>query len=284
MLHWLWRLNESRRLVRWPIKLAMVCLTALVVCFPHPKRFIEQVNRWRNPNALIEPEAPALRPMIDELAPEVAALKNPEEVLRLIEAFVYTHVPYDWDWNTWGMADYTPTVAQVIQKGREDCDGRAVLAASLLRHFGFDAHLVSNFAHVWVSTPRGDIMGPGKRKAIVATDKGVKFNWHGLTVLPRAAGFGIAVFPFLRELLILCVVWLIAISRRVPMKRQIVLLVVMASALALLRQGGSSYRHPTLWLQLLATAAIVAAIIAPCIWSRRTTPQGLKTDAPTAAG
>jgi len=281
MLRWLWRLNEARRWVRWPTKLALVCLTALVVCFPHPKRFIQQLHRWRNPNALIEPDAPALRPMIEELEPEVAALKDPKAVLRLIEAFVYKHVPYDWDWNTWGMADYTPTVAQVIQKGREDCDGRAVLAASLLRHFGFDAHLVSNFAHVWVSTPRGDAMGPGKRKAIVATDKGVKFNWRGLAVLPRAAGFGIAVFPRLRELMILLVVWLMIISRRVPLKRQLALLGMMTAALLLLGEAGASYRHPIVWLQILATLVLLAATIAPSIWSRRTPLQGAETGATT---
>jgi len=260
MLRWLWRLNEAPLWLRWPIKLALVALTVLFVCFPNPLRLKQHVRRWRDPDALIRPDAPGLKPMIAALEPEVAGMDDPVDILRHIEQFVYRTVPYEWDWNTWGAADYIPTVAEVIEKGREDCDGRAVIAASLLRHFGYDARLVTDFAHVWVYTKRGEAMGPGKRRAVVSTDKGVKVDARGLIELPQALGFGIAVFPFGRELAVLFVVWVMLVTRRRRFIEQAAMLAAMALALWLLRVAGASYRHPEGWLQLAATGLLLAAV------------------------
>ena len=54
-------------------------------------------------------------------------ISEPHALVRGVEKFVYGHVPYAWDWDTWGVADYLPSVAEVRRMGREDCDGRAVV-------------------------------------------------------------------------------------------------------------------------------------------------------------
>jgi len=262
MLTWLWWLNGRRRLIRWPIKCAIVTFTVLAVCFPNPARLVRHLEHWRDPNALIEPDAPALMPMVEALRPQMAATKRPQEALHVVERYVYSQIHYDWDWNTWGSADYLPTVTEVIEKGREDCDGQAVVAASLLRNFGFKSELVANFAHMWVKTDRGEAMGPAKNRAVVATENGPKFSWRGLWELPKAAAFGVAVFPLGRELIVLGVLWLMLWDRRRTRLRQALAVAVFGGGLIALRAGSYDYRHPVAWLQILATAAIFAGVLA----------------------
>jgi len=261
MLNWLWRLNRTRRLVRWPIKCLIVALTLLWVCFPNPARLAEHLSHWRNPNALIEPDAPALTPLVAALRPKLEGVSDPQETFRIVEKFVRKEIPYDWDWNTWGCADYLPTVTEVIEKGREDCDGQAVIAASLLRHFGFHTQLVANFAHMWVRTDRGEFMGPGKNKAVVATREGPKFRLRGLLELPKSTAFGVAVFPLMRELIVLGVLGLMLVDRNRRAISQGFRLAIMTAALIALRYASVDYRQQILWLQALAVVAIVACIV-----------------------
>jgi hypothetical protein len=104
------------------------------------------------------------------------------------------------------VAEYLPTVAEVFEQGREDCDGRAVVAASLLRRMGYDAWLVSDLLHVWVETPEGETMSPtGGEKTFVGTDAGTQatVSMRILQNAGRGLVYGIAVFPLMRESIIL---------------------------------------------------------------------------------
>ncbi len=269
MLAWLRRLNNTRRVFRWPIKCAILGLTVLMVCFPNPARLVTHLRHWQDPNALIEPDAPALAPMVEALRPKMAAAKQPKEALRIVERFVYSKIRYDWDWNTWGSADYLPTVTEVIEMGREDCDGQAVVAASLLRNFGFEAKLVANFAHMWVKTERGEAMSPGKNRAVVATKDGPKYSLRGLLELPKATACGVAVFPLLRELIVLGVLWLMLWDERRTKLRQVLAMLVFAGGLVALRPASRDYREPIIWLQLLATTGMFAAVISQLWWHQR---------------
>lgn len=262
MLRWLWRLNDTRRLVRWPIKCGILAFTVLAVCFPNPVLLARHLAHWRDPNALIEPDAAALAPMVAALRKQLAGLDDPRDVLRAVEKFVYAAIPYDWDWNTWGSADYLPTVTETIEMGREDCDGQAVVAASLLRNFGFKTELVANFSHMWVRTDKGEVMSPGKNKAVVATKHGPELHLRGLLELPKSMAFGIAVFPLMREIIVLVVIWLLLIHRRRRALRQGVRLFLFAVALLVLRGASEDYRKPVVWLQWLATVTMVASVIA----------------------
>ena len=125
-------LNRLRWPLRIPVKWAIFAVVVLLVCFPYPHMLIRHVRHWRDPDALIAPDAQVLRPFVEELLP-LLDNRSPEEALEHVERYVYEKIPYEWDWNTWGVADYLPTVEEVMEKGVEDCDGRAVIAASLLR-------------------------------------------------------------------------------------------------------------------------------------------------------
>ncbi len=254
-------LNKLPWYTRLPIKWAIVGVTAFAVCFPYPNLFLRHVSHWRDPNALIEPDAPALQPWVEELRPELTADLSPRETLRRVERFVYHKVPYDWDWNTWGLGDYMPTVTEAIEMGREDCDGRAVVAASLLQNYGFKSQIVTDLAHVWVKTEQGELMGPGRRKAVVATDQGLQVHWRGFFQLPQASLYGLAVFPLVRQLIVLVVAWWLLLPTNARWLRSSLALVLLCLGLLALKEGAREYRAPIYWMEILGVAAMGAAIV-----------------------
>lgn len=260
VMHALYRLNGLRWYFRLPTKWAILLATVLIVCFPYPGRLVKHIAHWMNPNALVDPEAPALQPYVEELRSRMPADVEPRQALRLVERFVYEKVPYEWDWNTWGTADYLPTVAEVLAKGKEDCDGRAVLAASLLRRLGYDARLVTDLAHMWVKTAEGEAMAPGKKQAIEATDRGWSVHAEALGQMPKALAFGLAVFPLGRELIVVLVAWLLLLRRGAGAVRTFGVLALLFAGLLLLRTGSQNYYEPTPWLQWSGVAALGAGV------------------------
>ena len=243
-------LNRLPWYTRLPVKWLIFGLSVLMVCFPNPALFVQHVRHWRDPNALVDPDAAALAPLVAELRSELSEDLSARETLRHVERYVHRKIPYEWDWNTWGLADYLPTVTETIEMGKEDCDGRAVVAASLLRNLGFDARLVTDFAHMWVKTERGETMGPGRRKAAVATDRGFQFQLAGLAELPRAFAFGVAVFPALREFILVVIAWGLMLRRGGGVWCGAAALALLVLGLLMLRSGGAVYDAPTLWVLL----------------------------------
>jgi hypothetical protein len=275
-------LNRRRWFVRWPVKWAIFGLAYLVVCFPYPRLLVAHLRHWSDPNALIEPHAPALQPWVADLRELWNPQMPPRKTLALVERFVYERVPYDWDWNTWGMVDYLPTVDEVIRMGREDCDGRAVIAASLLRNLGIDARLVTDFAHVWVSTPAGQTMGPGKVKTVEVAEDGVRFDPSGLLQIPLAFGYGIAVFPLSRELILLVVFWGLLLGAG-GWPRTALCLGLLVAGLLLVRHGGENLGRPKLALELAGLALFVAGTILLVRKSRREQASAASNAAPETA-
>jgi hypothetical protein len=253
-------LNTLKYRWRVPAKCALLAITVLVVCFPNPRRLVRHLQHYQNPNALIEPNAKCLEPWIEELAPKLSDDIEPREALKRVERFVYNKVPYEWDWNTWGTADYLPTVGEVVSMGKEDCDGRAVVAASLLRRFGFKADLVNDFAHAWVRTEHGDTMSPGKKPVLITTDDGIVIDWSALTQFPRAAAYGVAVFPIGRELVILSMLWLLLLPAQVRPTPNFIGMALLIGGLMLIRVGSSNYLTPSSWAQLGGLAIISSGI------------------------
>lgn len=262
-------LNGLRWPVRLPIKWAIFGLTYLIVLFPFPRLFVRHLQHWSNPSALVEPSAPALAPLIEEISPRISSDMPPKELLSTVQQYVVERIEYDWDWNTWGMADYLPTVTEAVTKGREDCDGRAVVAASLLTHFGLEAELVTDFAHVWVKTDAGETMGPGKRKAVTATKEGLKVSTAALAALPRALGYGVAVFPLLRELIIVVMLWLLLLRRRGGKLCGVVSLLLLVAGLLVIRRGGVLYLHASVWGQAAGLLIMFGGILCAIVWARR---------------
>ena len=264
---------------RLPVKWAILGLTVLAVSFPYPRLAYRHLQHWRDPNALIEPHAPALQPWVEELRPSLFAELPPSEALKRVERFVYDKVPYEWDWNTWGLGDYLPTVSEVIGMGREDCDGRAVIAASLLQNFGFKAQIVTDFAHVWVKTDKGEAMGPGRRKAVIATDQGLQVQWSALAELPRASIYGIAVFPLIREMIVLLVGWWLMLRTNAGVIRSLFALVLLCMGLLLLRKGGGEYLKPVAWLQIAGALSATIAVVLLLLRNRRAVGHDMATPA-----
>lgn len=263
-------LDSYRWYARLPFKATLLGITILIVCFPYPAPTIRHIRHLMNPNALIQPDTPSLQPWVEELRPRITEGMVPRLALKTVEQFVYEKVPYDWDWNTWGLSDYLPTVDEVVAKGKEDCDGRAVIAASLLRNFGFQSRLVTDFAHVWVQTDKGETMGPGKRKAVTVTDQGMKIDWGAFLQLPNALSYGIAVFPWPRVAIILAALWWTLLDRRAPTRRALVAATLLAASLVLIRWTGDDYWNPTRWIRWCGVALLLATPLGVLLLGIRT--------------
>ncbi len=264
------RVQSSRWFVRWPIKWAAVVLAAFFVSWPNPAVFARHLRHARQPNAMVDPGLPELQPWVNEVKERLEPTMDSRQALRVVQRFVYEKVPYKYDWETWGCADYLPTLSEVMDLGSEDCDGQAVVAASLLRNLGYKAELVSNVTHVWVKTDKGETMSPGKQSSLVATDRGYRANWAVLLrSIPRATGLGIALFPLMRELIVLAVVWLVLLRPGVGWPVRLLCLLLLLDGLLLIRAGGANWGRPDTVAQLWGVAHLGGALLVMLIAGRR---------------
>ena len=268
------RINQLHRVGRWVVKTVVFAVVVGAVCFPYPGLAWRHVSHWRHPQAMIDADAPAVGRWVAQLDARLGGHPHtPIEALdaaavrrRLVavQTMVRERIAYAFDWQVWGNVDYLPTVREVIRSGREDCDGQAVLAASMLKRMGFDARLVANSSHVWVWTPQGKIMGPQAVQAVQTTPGGLRFNWRGLVEVPRTLAFGIAVFPLVRELFLTLVLWWLWLRPGCSVARAAACAVLWIAALMALRWGGYPIRYG--WMAtglVLCVAAVMMSIRAP---------------------
>jgi hypothetical protein len=228
---------DAHIIVRAPIKLLIFAVVLLFVLFPNPRLMVEHIRRLQDLDAMIEPNAPALTNLAEHLEANLPTGLSRRQLQKHVQAFVYEAVPYDWDWNTWGVADYVPTVGELMAMGREDCDGRAVLAASLLQRMGQDAHLATDLRHVWVVAGKDELMGPGGAKSAVSTPTGTRINWRTLSNVPRSLAFGAAVFPITRELILLITIVVLLAHPRMSPWWLVVGIILLLDGLLFLRLG-----------------------------------------------
>lgn len=264
-----WR-GRSRAWLRVPCKLLIFGVVTLFVLFPNPAQLARHLSRVANLNAMITPDAPALdglerdvrgriqhmdaqrngyltsrRP--DGLPPPLTHSPDfsPLDAQRVVEAVVLERVGYEWDWNQWGCADYMPTVDELFDAAaargetpREDCDGRAVVAASLMRRLGYDARLVTDLRHVWVVTPQGQWMGPGGATTLASDESGTRFNAGTLLAnIPISLSYGIAVFPMGRELIILVTAFVLMLRKHTSRRWAALGLLLLLQGLLFMRLG-----------------------------------------------
>jgi hypothetical protein len=188
---------------RCPVKWLLFVLVTIIVLYPRVPLLLKHVHHLRNVESLIQPDLPEIAAMNREIDRLLATNTLRRDEFKIVERYVHQRVPYKYDWLNWGNLDYWPTTAEVLERQREDCDGRAVLAASILRARGFQtAHIVANLNHVWVAVDKAELMGPQKEKNLrrvggrnVVTLPGLQ-TWLGSVAM-------ISQFPALRSLIIL---------------------------------------------------------------------------------
>lgn len=238
-----WRdLHDRPRFVRWPLKAAAFLVVLLFVLFPPIWRLPTWLWRWSNADCLVDQNHAGLAVLESEVGRLSSPGDPPDALFKLVESVVYEHVPYAFDWDTWGVMDWLPTVDEVFQAGREDCDGRAVVAASLLRRMGYQARLVTDLKHVWVVTPETELMGPGTGERTMQTDPNgtrVALSPGTLANLGRGLAFGVAVFPLTRELILLAAICLLTMHPWSGIARRSSGCALLITGLALLRAAGA---------------------------------------------
>jgi hypothetical protein len=139
------------------VKAGLFSAVALVVLFPRLDLAWRQAWQLRDWDALIDPNLPAMPAINAEINARLPAGATAAQELAAVQKFAYEKIPYCFDWFNWGNVDYWPTAAEVWERKREDCDGRAVLVASILRSRGFStARLAGNLSHVWVAIDPDD--------------------------------------------------------------------------------------------------------------------------------
>jgi hypothetical protein len=240
---------------------------------------------------MVQPEAPQLETWEAELRGRLLAIHGPEpaasgppghwvrdlparQVQKEAEKLVYEKVAYQWDWEVWGAADYMPTVAEMFAKAEEsgggqlfeDCDGRAVLAASLMRRLGYESSLVTDLRHVWVKTPAGEWMGPGGGKTVQSTSGGNKLDlasvWRNV---PVSLSYGIAVFPLSRELVILATAFVLLLARRMPWRVAAICGLLLIQGLLFMRCGALApeqlRRFSVSWPAVVGLLHLVAGFV-----------------------
>lgn len=262
----LWHaLNRLRWYGRYPLKIVVFLLVTALVLYPKPWLLPTAIARYRDMNSVLDPTNPQLAALQEQVQARLPADAPMEETLQVVQQAVYERITYAWDWQTWGVCEYLPTVDEVFQKGREDCDGRAVVAASLLQRMGYDAWLVSDLLHVWVQTPEGETMSPtGAEKTFVGTEAGTQATLSARLIrnLGRGLSYGVAVFPLIRELIILATLCALTMQPRSSVWRRVVGGIVLLIALYVLRDAGRQVARNPQTLDLVRAAAGVALVLA----------------------
>lgn len=241
------RFHEWRWFVRWPIKLIAFALVVGLTLYPKPWLLPEQSRRLGNLEGLIDPDAPGMAELERAVEARLQPDTEPEKALAVVEDTVYQRVPYAFDWETWGVVEYMPTAAEVLERGREDCDGRAVVAASLLRRLGYRSELVADMLHMWVVADRGgeqhEIMSPTGGAKTLRSGPGPAesvFSLGMLNNLCRGTSFGVAVYPLRRELVIIAALILVTLNPRSAGWRSVAACLLLWIGLDAVREFGES--------------------------------------------
>jgi hypothetical protein len=271
--------GRRRRVLKW----GLLALVLVAVAYPRPDLLLRNIARWRNLDGLIDPDSPALAPLAAELAPRLDGVQPGPEALEVVQNYVLRRIPYAWDWDTWGVLDYVPTVEETLAVGREDCDGRAVVAASLLRRFGYDARITSDLSHVWVRTSAGETMTPVRSASggtIIAASIGgaTRIDWATvfntatlLKDLPTSLAYGIAVFPAWREAMIVLAIFLVLVGREPRLRRELAGMALLVAGWWVLRWTcGDAWNRS--YAGAWAGYGLIAAGLAAMVWTPRRAP------------
>src|SRR5690348_5646404 len=108
---------------------------------------------YPNPLMLARSVPQAWTPVIDPDAVRSIAATLPDDPKQIENAVLTRIVPYAVPWQVYGVPWYYPTPSEVLAAGRSDCEGRAVVLASILKAKGIPFTLSASIDHIWVDYP-----------------------------------------------------------------------------------------------------------------------------------
>jgi hypothetical protein len=115
----------------------------------NPLAWKTHAERFISPSQLVQPEKTAsfYADMEDTVK------DNPVQMFSYIER----KIRYTNDLFNYKALNHLPTTEEVLQSGKDDCDGQAVLLCSVLRHAGYNAYAVIGPNHAWVEVQGVDL-------------------------------------------------------------------------------------------------------------------------------
>ncbi|ABR47003.1 hypothetical protein Amet_0778 [Alkaliphilus metalliredigens QYMF] len=132
--------NRKRKRNKRLVALSMVVffsLWTLFVLYPNPYHLFASVYRMFRPAV----DAAAVAELMER------APGDPEE----IERFVLKTIPYEYNWQTFGMPFYFPTTQEAMTVGAGDCKVRFIVLASLFEAMEIPYQQTFSLSHFWVS-------------------------------------------------------------------------------------------------------------------------------------
>ncbi len=270
-LHRLWNnLALLGRAQRSLIKGIIYLFILLFVLFPNPALVIDQVGAYLNTEALFEtgfPEMAGINAQIDSLLPDDY---NFQQEAKVITRFVYDKIAYEFDWDNWANCEYWPSASRVWRRGREDCDGQAILAVAIFRSRGYrDADIIGSMQHLWIQVNGKEMMGPDKEKLVVVKDGKKQFHTPGWRYMLETTAVQLNYFPKFRIVILLLALLTLLYHPAQSWKRLLILHIVAMLGFFLLLDWAHKvefYRHLTFSAgfftgSLLILASLVVAIL-----------------------
>ena len=110
---------------------------------------------YPNPTNLIQSVYRVFDPPIDteEVLNYPVEFVNEQKDSRNLEIAVLENTPYQYDWTTYGMPWYYPTVDEVIENQAGDCKSRMIILASMLEYLEKPYQIKYSLDHFWVDYP-----------------------------------------------------------------------------------------------------------------------------------
>jgi hypothetical protein len=109
------------------------------VLYPDPTRLLVSIKRLVH----FPVDAAAVQPIARTLPNDYKA----------VEDYALATVPWENAWKVYGMPWYFPTVQEVMADKAGDCQGQALLIASILQAKGMPYTINYSFDHVWIDYP-----------------------------------------------------------------------------------------------------------------------------------
>jgi hypothetical protein len=172
---------------------------------------MQQLRAYVHAESLIQPAFAGMEQINQEIDGHLTPDSTREHEFRVIQRYIYEQIPYVYDWENWGNIDFWPTAEQVWERKQEDCDGRAILAVSILRARGFkSAALVGSIRHIWVEVDQDELMGPDRERTLSRVDGRTQINLPSAELLLGSIALYIADFSTIRNLILLGILMLLS--------------------------------------------------------------------------